>query len=221
MKLKNLFLLIPILIGPLACIEETVQLENISKDIEIERQIALPLVKGDLVIGDLVEGEADSSIFTNGDTIYFYTVDDISLQDTVEFGGIGINMDFDFLNIYHTITNMIPIDLDLNLYLYDQLIGSNIDTIFFNTIPGEYLINAPPVDNDGLVIEDAVETRYDAIELDAATLDNLLNRTSHLIILARVPSTGTVIKILKHYNLEFALGLSARGRYVTSLDSII
>lgn len=221
MKLKNLFLFIPLLIGPLACIEDTVQLENISKDVEIERQIAMPLVKGNLVIGDLVEGEADSSIFMNGDTIYFYTVDDISLEDTVEFGGIGIEMDFDFLNIYHTITNMIPIDLDLNLYLYDQTIGSTIDTIFFNTIPGEYFINAPPVDENGMVIEEAVGTRYGAIELDAETFDNLLNHTSHLIILARVPSTGTIIKILKHYNIEFALGLSARGRYVTSLDSII
>lgn len=222
MKTSNLLLAMLLVFGLFGCIEDTVQLENLSGDVEVERQIAIPLLQASLVFENLAGDSFDDfELLSNGDTVKLYLVDDISYEDTVEFGELGVNMDFEYIRIHHSVTNMFPVGLDLRLYLHNTEEGENVDTIWFSGTPGELFLNPAPVDADDLVIEENIETTYGTIELDAETLGNLFNDASHIVIFAEVPQSSEMVKILDRYTLDLDLGLSAKGRYVTSIDSIV
>ena len=223
MKAKNLFIVMIILFGLHSCIEDTVQLDELSKEVEMERSISIPLIKTSVSYEDIGGGGWEyTDLLPTGDTIYFYLVEDVSFQDTMEFGGIDFDLDFDFIRIHHTITNMLPLNLFFNLYLYSEEIGQTIDTVSFIEPGEEYFIIAPTVFLDnGLIDEDQLETREGTIELDAELLDNLFNNTSHIILDAEVAEHDTLVKILGHYGIDMELGISARGRLIADLDSLL
>jgi hypothetical protein len=207
-------------IGLIACIEDTVMLDNLSKDIAIERELPAPLVKTEFIFDDIAGHGYDSLIIQSGDTIFLYLVEDLGFRDTMELSEVGDEMEFEFVNLHYTITNMFPIGLDLQFYLYDSLMAQNIDTIWFSDIPGQLFLVPAPVDMNGLVIEDQVQTENSYIGLDAPVIDNLFHGATHIVINAVVPSTGSYVKILEHYRLAIQLGVHFKGQYVSSLDSI-
>jgi hypothetical protein len=128
-------------------------------------------------------------------------------------------MSFDYLNLHHTFTNMFPVGVDVQIYLHDSIARQNIDTIYLVSEPGEYLLPPAPVDEDGLVIEEQVQTITSVVALDAATLANLTDRTSHIVLFIHVPPTDGFVKILDHYLLSLKIGIEAKGEYITDLDS--
>jgi hypothetical protein len=219
MKFIRLLPLAALLLAFAACIEDTIQLNDISKDIAIERQHAMPLIKTSLTFENLA-GSYDSIMFYMGDTIFLYLNDDIGFSDTMKMSDMGENIEFDFFNLHYKVTNMFPIGLDMKIYLYDSLLAQNIDTIWFSEIPGELFIEPAPVDENDLAILDQVVTTDSYIGLDQGIFDNLFGNTTHLIIDAVVPSTGGFIKILKDDRLNMDIGIEFRGRYVTSIDSL-
>jgi hypothetical protein len=95
-----------------------------------------------------------------------------------------------------------------------------LDTISFTDDPDGEFIQAPNLSENGLTIEEDVESVSGMVDLDRDALDNLFNAASHIIISAEVPQTDSVVKILDHYSLQLDLGISAHGRYVTDLDSL-
>jgi hypothetical protein len=219
MKLKHILPGFLVMLGMAACIEDTIQVENLSDEIRIEREIAIPLIKATFLFDDLAGEDYDSIIIADQDTIKLYVVEDIGFQDTISFGDTGENMDFEFINLHNRITNMFPVGLDLNIYLYDSVTSQNIDTIFFGSTPGELFIQPAPLDSDGLVIEDEVEETYRVVELGDDIFDNLFQHTSHLIIDATVPSTAGMVKVLKYYELQLKMGLEAKGSYIVEPEN--
>jgi hypothetical protein len=220
MKYIQIFTVAIFMIVVYGCIEDTVQLDNLSSDVAIERELPAPLVKTEFIFEDIAGHGYDSLIIQSGDTIFLYLVEDLGFQDTMALGEEGEEMEFDFVNLHYTITNMFPIGLDIQFYLYDSLTAQNIDTIWFSDIPGQLFLVPAPVDMNGLVIEDQVLTENSFIGLDEPVLNNLFHEATHLVINAIVPSTGSYVKILEHYRLAIQLGVHFKGQYVTSLDSI-
>jgi len=222
MKAKNLFIAFFILFGLHSCIEDTVQLDELSRDVEMERSISIPLIKTSVSYEDIGGGGWEyTDLLPTGDTIFFYLVEDVSYQDTMDFGGFDIDLDFDYIRIHHKITNKLPLNLFFNLYLYDEEAEQTIDTISFIEPGEDYFIFAPTEFlANGLIDEDQLETREGTVELNAGLLDNLFNNTSHIVINAEVAEQDTIVKILGHYGIDMELGFSARGRIITNLDSL-
>jgi hypothetical protein len=226
MKAKNLIIIGIILPGLISCIEDTVQLDELSTQIEIERSIAIPILKTSLSLEQVGADGYDSFDFLDtGDTIYYYNIEEVSLHDTSEFRGIennSIELEFDYVNIYHSIINMLPVNLKFNLFLYNEELGTNVDTISFSQPGKEYFIVAPTAyEPNGLIIEDQLEVQTGKVSLDADLMDKLLNNTTHIVIDARIAEHDTLVKILGHYGIDLQLGLEAKGRFIAELDSLL
>jgi hypothetical protein len=206
-------------LGLISCVDEEMSMSDLSKQIGMEREIAIPLIRGSLSFEDITGTTFDSLLISNGDTIKLYLVQDIGFDDTLAIGDLGENMDFEYIYLHHRFTNMFPVGLDLNFYLYDSIQAANIDTIFFSSGPGELFLPPAPVDNDGMVVLDEVVTNIGVIVLEDNVLDNLFTRATHLVIVAEVPSTSGFVKILDSFSLSMKMGIEAKGYFETDLDS--
>ncbi len=218
MKILRLLPLIILFFIALACIEDTIQLEDISQEINYERQIVLPVLKGSLKFDDLAGHGYDSLIITSGDTIFLYLLEDVLLEDTIELGDMGQNVEFEFIEIHCKNLNIFPVGLDLRLYLHNDSISENIDTIWFSDTPGELFIQPAPSDANGLAIESAVVADSTIATLDTELIDKLLNEATRLVLFAEVPSTGGFVKILRHHRLYLNIGIIARGTFISDSE---
>ena len=219
MKLKYFLPAMLIALSLLACVDEDIELKDLSKKVGFERELAIPLVYGSLVFEEIAGDSFDSLLISGGDTIKLYLVDDISYEDTVSLAGVGENMDFEYVYLHHEFTNMFPVGLNVQFYLYDSIQASNIDTIYFSGSPNELFLPAAPIDDDGLVIEDAVETSIGVIRLEDEILNTLFTQATHIIVAAEVPPTSGLVKILDHFSLDLKLGLETKGYYEPELES--
>jgi hypothetical protein len=201
-----------------ACIEDTIQLDNISNEIAYQRQQAIPLIRASFRFDDIAGHGYDSLIIQSGDTIFLYLIQDIGFHDTLRIGDLGKDINFDYINLYYQVTNMFAIGLDLNLYLYDSVLAGNIDTIRFSQEPGQLFLEPAPVNANGLVIEDQVVPTKSYISLDHDLLYNLFHGATNLVIDATVPSTGGYVKVLNYYRLDMNIGLGFKGTYVDTLN---
>jgi hypothetical protein len=219
MKISRILTLLAIIIFVVSCVKDEFNFSDVSKDVRLQREIAIPLVKGEFVFEDITDESWDSLIFEGGDTIKLYLIDGIEKTDTLPLGEELENMSFEYLNLHHTFTNMFPLGVDVQIYLHDSLSSQNIDTINLDNNPDEYLLPAAPTYENGLVIEDEVQPRTDVAALTSETLDNLTERTTHLIFYVYVPPTTGYVKILDRYLLALRIGIEAKGEYITTLDS--
>ena len=219
MKISRILTFMGILTIVVSCVKDEFDLSDVSKDVKLERELAIPLVKGEFVFEDITDESWDSLIFEGGDTIKLYLIDGIEQTDTMPMGDELENMTFEYLNLHHTFTNMFPIGVDVQIYLHDSLSGQNIDTVYLSENHDEYLLPAAPVDTNGLVLEDQVQTRTNVASLDASTLSNLTDRTTHMIFYVYVPPTTGYVKIIDRYSLSMKIGIEAKGEYITTLDS--
>lgn len=223
MKISRILAFLGILTIIVSCVKDEFDFSDVSKDVKLERELAIPLVKGEFIFEDITDQSWDSiiypidTIFT--DTIKLYLIDGIEQTDTVPLGDELENMTFEYLNLHHTFTNMFPIGVDVQIYLHDSISRQNIDTVYLSENPDEFLLPAAPVDEDGLVLEDQVLPRTNVASLDAETLSNLTDRTTHMIFYVYVPPTTGYVKIIDRYSLSMKIGIEAKGEYITTLDS--
>jgi hypothetical protein len=223
MKTKLLIVLILPLLGLSSCIKETIQLNNVSRDVDVERSFAMPLLKASLTFGDFSDQEYDGLEFIGSDTIKLYFIEDISYQDTIDFNGLPFefnNLTIEYANLYHKSRNMLPLGLRLNLFLFNDTLNQNVDTISFNDQAGGDFLVAPQINSNGLVIEDQVETLSGSLSFDQTTINNLFKRTNRIIIDGVVPETDTLVKVLDYYSIDLDLGISAKIRFTANLDSL-
>ncbi len=220
MKMSKLLLLALLFSSLVACIKEEIDFDNLSGEIELERDIAMPLMHGSLQFEDFSDRDYDSLLIIDNDTIKLYLVENIGFTDTLPMTDLGTDIVFEFMNLHYEFINQLPVGLDIQFYLFDSIQSQNIDTIFLSDIPGKLFLDPAPVDNNGIVIDDQVVTTTGFVSFDEEKLDRFFNETTHLIFDAIVPSTGGYVKILDYYSLDFRLGIEARGTWVTDLDSI-
>lgn len=221
MKTKILILLILPVLGLTSCIEDRVQLDQVSKEVEVERSIAIPLLKASLTTGDFTGIDYDGLEIISGDTVKLYLLNDTQYGDTLDFGGLPFEFDnlyIDYVRLHHTSRNMLPLGLRLDLYLFNDSIQENIDTISFSDVPGGEFLTVPDVDANGLVIESNVLTEEGALDFDQETMDKLFKNTTHIILNGEVPQTGSIVKILDHYTIDINLGISAKMGFTADLS---
>jgi len=218
MKASNILLITVVFFGFTGCLKEEIDFDNLSKDVAVEREIAMPLIYGSLQFEDFTELEYDSLLIWGDDTIRLYLVEDLGHSDTIQLGGLGEKMEINSLILHHAFTNSLPIGLEVQFYLYDSAQSRNLDTIILTDSPGELFILPAQVDANGLVMEELVDEQIGMYTVESSTLDYLQNNTTHLILDAIVPNTGGLVKILHYYTFEFRLGIEASGTYTTSLD---
>jgi hypothetical protein len=206
-------------IGMIACVKEEIDLSTLSEDVGLEREIAIPLFNGSLMFEDITGGTFDSLLIDGIDTIKLFLIQDIEYEDTLSLGEFGEELDLEFLNIHNSFTNMFPVGMDVRIYLYDSLISSNIDTIYFSGDPDQLFLTPATTDNNGLVIEETVNARSNVLEFNSSTLDNLMHQATDMVLVIRLPSTNSFVKILDHYTLSLELGIEAKGYYEISSGS--
>lgn len=219
MKLKFFVPAMLISLSFIACVDQELDLKDLSKLVGFERDLTIPLGYGSMTFEDLSGNTFDSLLISDGDTIKLFLVDDISFDDTISLGDLGENMDFEYVYLHNEFRNMFPVALNIQLYLHDSIQSTNIDTIYFSGSSDEIFLPAAPVDDNELVIEEDVENNIGVIALEEEILDKLFTQATHIVFAAEVPSTSGFVKILDHYTLDFKLGLETRGYYETDLES--
>ncbi len=219
MKIGRILTFLTITFLVFSCAKNELNFSDLSTDVLVKRTLAMPLLKGEIVFEDVV-GETFDSIFFNGeDTVKLYLITGYEQTDTLPLGDQLEGISFEYLNLHHTFTNMFPVGVDVQLYLHDSISKQNIDTILFASNSESLFLPPAPVDEYGLVKEEQVQTITDVVALDAETLDNLTERTTHMVFYVYVPPTDGFVKILDRYLLSFKMGIEAKGEYATDLDS--
>ena len=216
MRMKSILLFVLTVFLMAGCMKEDLDFTKFSKTIEIEREQALPLVKGDLSFEDIAGHSYDSlevNVVPGVDSIFLYLLDNVNFHDTIKMGDIGSNIDIEFIKLYHTFTNDFPIGLDLKIYLYDSAKAAIIDSIPLNKDPNSVFLQPALVDANGLVDTSSVETMQDYVDLSSDLADKLLHQATHVILNAKIPTGGNYIKVLNYYALSFKFGIDAKGKY--------
>jgi hypothetical protein len=219
MKIHRLIPCLVLVIALYACVEDTIQLEDLSGDIVTEHTIVTPLVKMSLTFDDMAGDGFDSLLIQQGDTILLYLLDDISIHDTMRLTNSGRDLELDYLSLHHSIHNMFPVGIDLMLFLRDSVQQINLDTILFSGTPGTQFIESPPLDANGLTIEDEVEELHGEVEFSENDLDIMFHQATHVVIFLEVPPTDDFVKILRHYRLDLNFGIECRGRLFDALNN--
>jgi hypothetical protein len=222
MKKRDLSWLIVILLMLFtACKKDELDFNKRSKRIEVEREIALPLVKGNISFGDLLNIEPDSlEIINLLDTLKLYYNLEFDHQDTIKLSEFDNKITIDFVKLYYWFTNEFPLGLDAKIYLYDSKSAEIIDTILFSHNPSEAFLPAAPVDINGIVIKDMVKEKSDVINISKSQAENLLKRATNLILFTHIQAnTLSIVKVSSTSYLRFKLSIDAKGKYEGYQDS--
>jgi hypothetical protein len=166
MKKPGLFLLVIMFIVAMnSCKRNEIDIDKLSDWTAIQRELAMPLVKGNITVAKLVENDEDSVLVIDGDTVkMFFTVDSV----------IDLSID-EILDIPSQV-------------LYPYLLSSELD-IDLTGIPAGTRLE----DQDSLLVNDTIFTlnlsnsiRIDRVELNAAniftSISNGFNHEMTLII---------------------------------------
>jgi hypothetical protein len=144
------------------------------------------------------------------DTLEFPLKDEIKETDDYEF---------DYLNLHSWFTNTFPISFDAMLLLYNAELGQIVDSIDLNSLPGKPFIKAAPIDANGIVILSGVTEEHGVIALDDETANNLLLRTTDLIVKAKIQSfESNSVKVLHTSKLNFQFAIEAKGKGTTKIE---
>jgi hypothetical protein len=219
-KYRSLFIVSLILLVS-ACQKGELDFSKKSNYYDVEREIAIPLVYGNMDFNDLLNVDPDTlEIFHLLDTLNVYYNLEYDHQDTIKLGKIDKNISVQFAKLYYWFKNQFPIGLDTRIYMLDTIHSVIIDSILFNSNPGEVFLQPAPVDTNGIVIQDSVKQISGIIDIDSSQADNLIQRTNKIILSSRVyANTLSIVKVEKNSTLYFKFSLDVQGRYKGYIDS--
>lgn len=205
----TLLALTTIIICFYSCKREELDIDKLSKTVEVERSFAMPLVYGELLLSDLMGESTDTIITIEGDTLFQDTIDLTLPEETKDFT-------VEYLNLPYHAKNYLPLGANIMLISFDSVTNTVLDTIKFAQT-GLFLTPAQ-LDEDGYVIEDLVFEKIDSISVNKTTAENLFKVATHLIIDARLLSDTTrILPINESQRIWLKIGLSAKITYHTKL----
>jgi hypothetical protein len=191
-----------------ACKRDELDIDKLSKTVEVERSIAVPLVYGDLKLSNLLGDGADSIITIEADTIFQDTVA-LNLPEQTQ------NFTIQYLHLPYRAKNYLPVGANIMLITYDSITKTVLDTIKF--AQSGLFLNPAVLDNAGNPIE-PVEEKFDSIVVDTNAAENLFRVATHLIIDARlVCDTTRIIPVNDKQRIWLKIGLDAKLTYKTIL----
>ncbi len=152
---------------------------------------------------------------------------DLQFRDTVK-----LNIDdtedaqyVEYANLHYRFRNEFPLDVGVKLVLLDSTDNNRVlDTILLNNNGNQLLLNAAPVDADGLTIRDQVIEIPGVMELNQEQINNFFNAANKAIVIIELkaenlqdPVYGSVW-ILSNYRLDFKFNIETHIHYQGSLD---
>lgn len=180
-------------------------MDNLSTDVKVPHQIAIPLLQTSMVFEEVAGRQADSIIEYRGDSILLFFPADFSLRDTMEIPKTGQNLRFEHFYLYHGIQNMFPIGLDIDLVLRNDDLNVNLDTFSLKGKDADVdvpFIEPAPVGSNNLVDESAVHEKEGYLALDSTFFNQYYGDATHLIIVFTLQQTADTLRILDHYNMD-------------------
>lgn len=212
------------------CKQDEINLDEFSNRIRVDRQIAIPLIYGQLKVDDILSRFETSPLLIDGDTVeVVFGVDSINFvedQELVFTDTINIRDSANFENttveietakIHVKFKNYFPIGVNIEILLYDAISETVLDTINLNPEDG-YYIKPSPVNSNGDVLVDEVKEYKDAITIKEQTLENLMHVATHFILNFEMEIVDSEsvnsVKIPSTSTLDFHFGLEAEGAYV-------
>jgi hypothetical protein len=143
---------------------------------------------------------------------------DLVFTDTLEIESGDMSLDeVNYANLYYTIENQFPINLDITLLAFDEQVNRVIDTVKLSSPGTSGLIIAAPVDENGVTLIDQVQPYKGYVSLTNAQAKNLLNESEKIIMQASLSTTegARSVKILKDYTINFKFALEAEATIIT------
>ncbi|MBN2485498.1 MAG: hypothetical protein JXB34_05965 [Bacteroidales bacterium] len=193
-----------------ACKREELDIDKIAKSVELQRDIALPLIIGDILLTDLMGDDADSIITIESQTSFQDTIP-LDLPDVVN------DLSVKFLKLPYKIMNYMPVGANIMLLSYDSVSNRIIDTIKF--AQSGIFLEAAEMDENGNVIEESVLPKIDSISVNTATAENIFKVATHLILDAKIIIKETdIIPVNDKQRIWIKLGLEAQAAYKTYID---
>jgi hypothetical protein len=117
------------------------------------------------------------------------------------------------------------VDIGVKLVLLDSTDNDRVlDTIFLNNSGNQLLLNAAPVDINGLTIRDQVIEVPGAMELNQDQINYFFNVANKAIVIGELKAENPQdavygsVKILSDYKLDFKFNIEARIHYQGSPD---
>jgi hypothetical protein len=184
------------------------------------------------------EGDQGFQNYMHGDSKLLFGVDleiplefraDLQFRDTFKIDiedndNIGY---IEYANLHYRFRNEFPLDIGVKLVLLDSLDNHRvIDTIFLNNQGNQLLLNAAPVDAEGITIRDQVLEIPGMMELNQDQIINLFNVANKVILIGELKADNPLmdvyhaVKILSNYKLDFKFGIETKIHYRGSVDSI-
>lgn len=212
--------------------------ENISN---FDQLIAFPLPDSlgyHITVISNPEGDQGFQNYLHGDSRLLFGVDleiplefraDLQFRDTFKID-IEDNEDIQYIeyaNLHYRFRNEFPLDIGVKLILLDSMDNHRvIDTIYLNNQGNQLLLNAAPVDADGITIRDQVMEIPGMMELNQDQIINLFNVANKVILIGELKADNPLmevyhaVKILSNYKLDFKFGIETKIHYQGSVDSI-
>ncbi len=147
---------------------------------------------------------------------------DLQYTDTVKFqdeisDSTNFSYDIDYAYLYYKFENYFPLSLGVKMVLFDSTNNLTYDTIVLTKEDSDIIVEAAPVDDNGEVINESVESYDGEIELDPDAAERLLNKSTHIILISKIITSdyGSVesVRIATSNKLNFQFGIDAKGEY--------
>ena len=143
---------------------------------------------------------------------------DLVFTDTLEIEGGDIDLDgVEYANLYYTIKNQFPINLDVTLLAYNSESNQVIDTVELSSNGSPALVTAAPVDENGITITGQVQPYTGYVSLTYSQAENLFTKADKIIVQASMSTTegASTVKILTDYTIDFNFSVEAKATIVT------
>ena len=133
----------------------------------------------------------------------------------------------EYANLHYRFRNEFPLDVGVKLVLLDSTNNNRVlDTILLNNMGNQLLLNAAPVDANGITIRDQVIEIPGMMELNQDQINNLFNLANKVIVIGELKAANPLdivygaVQILSNYKLDFKFGIETKIHYQGSWDSI-
>ena len=131
----------------------------------------------------------------------------------------------EFANLHYRFRNEFPLDIGVKLVLLDSTDNNRVlDTILLNNSGNQLLLNAAPVDANGLTIRDQVIEIPGVMELDQDQINHFFNAANKAIVIGELKAENPQdavygsVRILNNYKLDFKFNIETKINYQGSLD---
>lgn len=152
---------------------------------------------------------------------------DLQFRDTVrlDIDSAEVSSHIEYARLHYRFRNEFPLDIGVKMILLDSTDNHRVlDTIQVNNSGNQLLLNAAPVDANGVTIREEVIEVPGFMELNPEQINYLFNVANKAIIIGEIKAENPLdtvygsVKVLSNYKLDFKFNIETKIHYQGSLD---